>query len=312
MIDPYYKDAVTTLQSANEFESILWEDPRRDNWHSDAEGLLVRSDTYIKDADFEKAKHLKVIVKQGIGVDNIDLESAKKHGVIVCNTPKLNSEAVAELSICLALSISRRVCEFDRRIRGGEWINRNENLGRSLFQKTIGIIGMGNIGESIAKKWIGAMEGKIVAYDPFAPEGWWKNFEYTRVNSLDELLPISDVVTIHAPLTKSTKNMISGPQLKKMKPDAILLNCARKGIVDEDALLEALKNGTIYGAGLDCMNVEPPTMKAYGDGLLSLHNVIMMPHMAGATVENQITSGIAAVETCLGVLQGKEVVGRLV
>ncbi|KAF2103188.1 putative D-3-phosphoglycerate dehydrogenase [Rhizodiscina lignyota] len=310
MVDPYYQDAIDLLQSNSSVESIIYTDPRKSNWQEDADALLIRSETRLGEAEFSKAKKLKAVVKQGVGIDNVNLEDAKKYGIAVANTPGLNSEAVAELTLGLALSISRRLSEFDRRIRSGEKIVRSKALGKSLYGKTLGVIGMGNIGKVIAKKWIGAMEGKVIGYDPIAPE--WKDIPHTRVQQMDELLKESDVVTLHVPLTPQTKHMIGEKEMALMKKDAILINAARGGVVDEAALLKALQEDKLGGAGLDAMDYEPPTMSAYGDGLLKCENVIMTPHIGGSTIENQVRSGLASVETVLALLEGKDVPGRIV
>lgn len=312
VLDPYYPNAIALLQSSSSVESVVPPQSRQLDWHENADVIMIRSETRITEEELKKTKRLKLVVKQGVGVDNIDLNAAKAHGVAICNTPALNSEAVAELTIALALAISRRICEMDVRIRRGEKIIRSQMLGRSLFKKSIGIIGMGNVGREVAKKWIAAMEGSIVAYDPYAPEKAWSNIPHRRVHLLEDLLKVVDVVTLHVPLMPDTKGIIGAKELGLMKKDAILLNCARGGVVDENALLDALRNRRILGAGLDAMDVEPPTMEAYGETLLACDNVIMTPHVGGSTVENQVRSGTAAVETVLNFLEGKEVPGRLV
>lgn len=143
-----------------------------------------------------------------MGIDNIDLSAASIHNVAVYNTPCLNSEAVAELALALPLALARRVCEFDRRIRKGEVVKRTEMLGMSLYRKTVGEVGMGNIGYEVAKKWRGACESEIVAYDPFAKADAWSDVKHQRVEKLEELLKVVDVVTLHVPLLDSTRGMI--------------------------------------------------------------------------------------------------------
>ena len=311
VLDPYHQDALQKLDESPNVDYIYRDDPRSSNWREEAIAIMIRSETRVAATDLAQAKKLKVVVKQGVGVDNIDLEAAKQHGVIVCNTPALNSESVAELTITLALCIARRVAELDRRVRGGEAIVRSTALGISLFQKTIGIIGMGNIGKVVAQKWIAAMGGKVIAYDPFAPEEAWSGIKHRRVQSLEELLIESDVVTLHVPLTSGTRNMIGKRQFELMKKNAILVNAARGGTVDETSLMEALTTNKIYGAALDAMEVEPPTVEAYHQ-LLTNGNLIMTPHVGANTIENQIISGTAVVDTVLAALEGKDVPNRLV
>lgn len=252
------------------------------------------------------------MIKQGVGVDNIDLTSASAHGVAVYNTPGLNSEAVAELALTLPLALARRVCEFDRRIRKGEVVKRTEMLGMGLYRKTVGIVGMGNIGYEVAKKWRGACESLIVAYDPVAKADAWSDIPHQRVRTLEELLKVADVVTLHVPLLDSTRGMIGQREFEMMKENVILVNCARGGVVDEKALVKALKEGKIWGAVLDALEVEPPTLEVYKE-LLESEKVIVTPHIGASTVDNQSRSGVAVVETLLAVLRGDDdVSGKLV
>ena len=314
VLDPYHEDAIALLKATDWIDPVLPNDPRKADWHQQAVGVILRSDTRLTDADFRAASQLRVVVKQGVGVDNIDLKAAKAAGVAVHNTPALNSESVAEFSLALALSLSRRVTEVDRRVRKGEKIVRSTTLGLSLFQKTVGVIGMGNIGKIAAKKWIGACDAKVIGYDPAAPQGVWNQGEipHVRVNTVDELLKISDVITLHVPLLDSTRGMIGAREFGLMKDKAILINAARGGVVDEKALLQELRKKRLWGAVLDAMEVEPPTLEAYGD-FLELDNVIMTPHIGASTIENQSNSGLAVVKSLLAVLQGKtDVPGKLV
>lgn len=314
VLDPYHDDAVAQLQSIAWIDLILWDDPRRAQWHEDAVGVMLRSDSRLTADDFASARKLRVVVKQGVGVDNIDLATAKAAGVAVHNTPALNSESVAEFCLALALSLSRRVAEVDRRVRSGEKVARSKVLGLSLFRKTVGVVGMGNIGKVAARKWIGACESRVVAYDPVAPRDVWgrEGIPHTRVDSLDELLKEADVVTLHVPLLDSTRGMIGASELARMKDKSILINASRGGIVDEKALFEELRKKRLWGAVLDALEVEPPTLEAYGD-FLELDNVIMTPHIGASTIENQSNSGVAVVRTLLAVLEGKDdVPGKLV
>lgn len=314
VLDPYHEHAIALLQTTDWIDLVLPDDPRKADWRQHAVGVILRSDTRLTAADFAACQQLRVVVKQGVGVDNIDLAAARAAGVAVHNTPALNSEVVAEFALALALSLSRRVAEVDRRVRRGEKVVRSATLGLSLFRKTVGVIGMGNIGKIAAKKWIGACEAKVIGYDPVAPQGVWDQGEiaHVRVDSLDELLRESDVITLHVPLLDSTRGMIGAREFGLMKDNAILINAARGGVVDEKALLEELRKKRIWGAVLDAMEVEPPTLEAYGE-FLELDNVIMTPHIGASTIENQSNSGLAVVKTLLGVLEGKtDVPGKLV
>ncbi|KAF2756437.1 hypothetical protein EJ05DRAFT_466761 [Pseudovirgaria hyperparasitica] len=316
VVDPYHKDAIALLKEHNDIDLVLPSDPAKANYHQDATAIIVRSQTRIEASDIEKSKRtLKYIIKQGVGVDNIDVQAAKAHGVKVYNTPGLNGEAVAELTLSLALSVSRRIAELDRRIRNGEVVVRSEALGRSLFRKTIGLIGMGNIGLFVARKWISAMEGRIIAYDPYAKDGAWEeslpNDKFKRTAVLDELLQTADVISLHVPLLDSTRNMLSTREFELMKQDTILLNCARGGIVDESAMLVALKSGKLFGAGLDALAIEPASMDNYGNTLLTCPNVVVTPHVGASTAENQSQSGIAVVNILFELLKGNQPAGCL-
>ncbi|KAL2858533.1 D-isomer specific 2-hydroxyacid dehydrogenase [Aspergillus pseudoustus] len=314
ILDAYHSEAISLLKSTPWIDTILWDDSRKANWRHHAHGILVRSETSITAEDFAQAKHLRVVVKQGVGVDNIDLAAARAAGVAVHNTPGLNSESVAEFTLALALSLSRRVTETDRVLRSGGRVVRSQTLGLSVFGKTVGIVGMGNIGKISARKWIAACEAKVIGYDPVAPADVWERdkIPHTRAATLDELLTESDVVLLHLPLLESTKGLIGERELRLMKESAILINAARGGIVDEKSLLQVLREGKIWGAAMDAMEIEPPTLEAYGE-FFELNNVIITPHIGASTVDNQINSGVAAAKALLAVLEGKaDVPGKLV
>ena len=306
VLDPYHTDAISLLKSNPNIDLVLPDSPLDilSQWPSHATAVIVRSETNLTATLLSIAKNLKYILKQGVGTNNIDLKACKELGIKVYNTPGINSEAVAEFTLALALDIARRVSEIDRRVRNGDVVVRSKVLGMSLYGKTLGIVGMGYIGRSIAKKWKGAMEGAVVGYDPYAAEGAWDGVQ--EMKSLEELLREADVVTLHVPLTEGTRGLIGEMQLGWMKKDAILINAARGGIVDEKALGRALKEGRLWGAALDAMNSEPPTKDVYAE-MLENQNVILTPHVGASTRENQSRSGVAVVETLFKVLDGKDV-----
>jgi D-3-phosphoglycerate dehydrogenase len=311
VLDPYHADALSLLQTTPNIKAILPNDPVKSSWHDHADGIILRSESKLTATDFARAKKLKVVVKQGVGVDNIDLAAAREHGVAVHNTPALNSETVAELCMALTLALSRRVCEIDRLVRKGEKVVRSEILGMSMFRKTVGVVGMGNVGKVVAQKWRGAFECDILGYDPLAKEGIWSDVPHERLGNLEGLLRRADMVTLHVPLLESTKGMIGEKELGLMKGNAILVNCARGGVVDEKALLKIIREKRIWGAALDAMEVEPPTLEAYGE-FLECGNLIITPHVGASTIENQSKSGVTVVETLLKVLNGEEAAGKLV
>lgn len=286
---------------------VRWDDPRAKNWREDADGLMVRV-TPLTAEDFGRAKKLRAVAKQGVGVNLIDLAAARARGVIVCNTPGVNSEAVAEMALALALAVTRRVAELDRRIRSGEVVKRINYLGIELWEKTVGVIGMGNIGTRIARKYLAAFGAKLIAYDPYAPDGGWPDIPHERVSSLDELLQRVDLVTIHTPLTPETKHLIGRRELALMKETAVLVNVSRGEIVDEEALYDALKSGRIFGAGLDVFKKEPPTTD---NPLVGLPNIVVTPHAAGGTRETQEKSSLVTAQQLVHVLNGGQPMNRV-
>ncbi len=288
---------------------IPYDDPRMANWHEDADGVMVRMRP-LTAGDFAKAKKLKVVAKQGVGVNTIDIKAAKARGITVCNNPGVNSEAVAELALAMALNLGRRVSEMDRVLRSGANMDRNNYLGLETWGKTVGVVGMGNIGTLIARKYVGAFNAKILAYDPYVPAERWSDLPHERVASLEAMLPRVDILTLHVPLTEETTHMIGKAQLAMMKPVAIVINPSRGGIVHEGALHDALKAGKLFGAGLDVWEeVEPPPAS---HPLLSLPNVIATPHAAGGTRETQEKSSLRVGEQMWHVLNGGEPASRIV
>jgi D-3-phosphoglycerate dehydrogenase len=286
-------------------EVIRWGDPRCKNWHEDADGVMARSNKITAD-DIARAKKLRVISKQGVGLDNIDLAAAKARGIVVCRTPGVNKEAVAEMALTLALSVVRRVTEFDRQIHSGAKVERADLLGYESWQKTIGIVGMGNIGTLVARKWRGAFDAKIVAYDPYVPVGHWADIAHRRASSLAELLPQVDIVTLHLPLTEESRDMINAKALALMKPTAVVVNAARGGIVNEAALYDAISSGKLFGAGLDVFEQEPPTA---AHPLATLPTVVMTPHAAAGTYETQARSSLLVAEQLFEALAGGQPLG---
>jgi D-3-phosphoglycerate dehydrogenase len=293
--------------AAQRAEIVRWDDPRVSNWHEDADGVMVRM-TPIRADNLARAKKLRVIAKQGVGIDNIDLVAARARGITVCRTPGVNKEAVAELALALALSVTRRVTEFDRNIRSGAVVERSNFLGMESWQKTVGIVGMGNIGTLVARKWQAAFDAKIVTYDPYVPADIWPDISHRRANSLAELLPQADILTLHLPLTDESRGMIGAAALALMKPSAVVINTSRGGIVDERALYDAVVAGRLFGAGLDVFEREPPTAD---NPLMRLPTVVATPHAGGGTYETQARSSLLVAEQLFEALAGREPLGRV-
>jgi D-3-phosphoglycerate dehydrogenase len=293
--------------AAERAEIVRWNDPQVKNWHEDADGLMVRM-TPIRAADLARAKKLRVISKQGVGIDTIDIAAARARGITVCRTPGVNKEAVAELALTLALSVMRRVAEFDRRIRSGEAVERSNFLGLESWQKTVGIVGMGNIGTLVARKWHAAFDARLVAYDPYVAADTWPDIPHQRAGSLAELLPQADVLTLHLPLTDESRGMIDAAAFALMKPSAVVVNTSRGGIVDERALYEAIAAGRLFGAGLDVFDREPPTAD---NPLMRLPTVVATPHAGGGTYETQARSSLLVAQQLFEALAGREPLGRV-
>jgi len=221
----------------------------------------------------EKAKNLKIISRCGIGLDSVDLEAARELGIKVTNTPDAPTASVAEFTVGLMLCILRRINTLDALIRKGGWKGPQGNL---LKDKTVGIIGCGRIGTYVAKL-VNAFDCNIVGYDPFITK-----HDICKMIPFDELISSADIITMHMPFTEENRHMIGREQLSKMKKTAILINTARGGLVDEDALYDALKSGQIAGAALDCFENEP-----YEGPLTTLDNVVLAAHMGASAVEGR-------------------------
>jgi phosphoglycerate dehydrogenase-like enzyme len=304
ILSDFHPAAVKHAQTL--FDCVLHTDPEAQNWRSNAYAILVK-DYYIEEKDLIAAPQLRVIGKQGVGLDKIDVQACEKHNVKICNTPGVNAGAVAEMALCLAFSVARSVPQLVLRQRvHGESIRKETISGLLLSKKTLGVIGMGNIGQAVARMFSGGLQARIVAYDPYWPEqsDAWTSIPHKRVHALEELLKMSDIVTLHVPLTAATKDMISYKQLSQMKQTAILLNTARGGIVNEEDLAQALEEGLIWGAGFDCHAVEPPPLAKY-ERLWSCPNFVGTPHVAAAVDETQIATINAATDGVWNFLNGK-------
>ena len=247
----------------------------------DCEGLIVRSETRVTAELLEAAGKLRVIGRAGVGVDNIDVPSATIRGVVVMNAPDGNTITTAEHTIALLISLARSIPQANSSLKAGRW-ERKKFIGVELQGKTLGIVGLGRIGRVVASR-ARAMGMFIVAYDPFIATEQARDLEIELV-PLDEVYARADFLTVHTPLTAETRGLIDRDVLAKMKSGARIINCARGGLVDEDALYEAIKSGAIAGAALDVFTQEPPPE---GHPLLQLDQVIATPHLGASTTEAQ-------------------------
>ena len=249
------------------------------------DGMVVRSRTKVRKDLIDVCPNLKVILRGGAGLDTIDHEYAKTKGIPVMNTPLANSKSVAELAIGYMLMMARSLYAASATMKAEKWDKKSFN-GDEIGGKTLGLIGIGNIGKEVTKRAL-AMEMTVVAYDPYV-----KEMAGVKLVSLDELLAQSDYISLHLPKTKESSNMIGKEQFAKMKNGVRIVNCARGGIVNEEALYEALTSGKVAGAALDVFNEEPPTDWK----LAKLDNVIASPHIGAATKEAQARVGAEVAE----------------
>jgi D-3-phosphoglycerate dehydrogenase len=266
----------------------------------DAAGFLVRT-AEIPASVINAGKVLKVIGRHGVGYDNIDVKAATARKIPVCITPRANALSVSEHVLALMLTLAKRIIPFDAATRKNEWDIRNSYSAFDLDGKTLGIIGMGRIGMLVCQKAKAAFNMAILAQDPLVPKDIMEGAG-AKVATIAEILSASDFVTLHVPSLPETKGLIGEAQLKIMKRSAFLINCARGPIVDEAALVKALRDGTIAGAGLDVFDPEPPQA---ANPLFALPNVVLSPHSAGLTVECVIRMATHAAQAIIDVLEGR-------
>ena len=262
------------------------------------DAVLIRSATKMDAEAIAAAKGLKVIARAGVGLDNVEIPAATAAGVMVVNAPTSNIVSAAELAIGLLLASARFISPAHAALRNGKWA-RSKYTGAELFEKTLGIVGFGRIGQLVAAR-MQAFGMDVVAYDPYLQPARAAQLN-VRLVELDELLKISDFITIHLPKTKETANLIGTEALKKVKPTVRIINAARGGVLDEVALYEALKEGRVGGAGLDVFATEPCT----DSPLFELDNVVATPHLGASTDEAQERAGIAVAVSVRKALSGE-------
>jgi len=263
----------------------------------DFDGLIIRSATQVTPRVIEAADKLRVVGRAGIGVDNVDIPAASRRGIVVMNTPTGNSVTTAEHALALLAALARKIPQAVASMRSGKW-EKSKFQGREIAYKTLGIIGLGNIGRIVADRAQG-LKMKVVGVDPVMSSDRAAELGIELVE-LDELLARADFITIHAPLTPETKNMLNDAAFDKMKKDALIVNAARGGIVDEEALVRAIQDGKIAGAALDVFGQEPvdPTHP-----LLALDNVLCTPHLGASTSEAQERVAVEIAEQAVAYLQ---------
>jgi D-3-phosphoglycerate dehydrogenase / 2-oxoglutarate reductase len=270
----------------------------------EAHAILVRSATKVDAEAIAAAPNLKIVARAGVGLDNVDVPAATAANVLVVNAPTSNIVSAAELAVALLLANARNVVPANITLKNGEW-KRSKFGGIELQDKTIGIVGLGKIGQLVAKRLAG-FDVKFVAYDPYVTESPAGGPEIKLV-SLDELLAVSDFITIHIPKTPETVGLIGAEALTKVKPSVRIINAARGGVLDEAALYDAIVEGRVGGAGLDVYATEPCT----DSPLFGLEQVTATPHLGASTEEAQEKAGVAVAESVVALFAGNDVPGAV-
>ncbi len=266
---------------------------------ADVEGIILRTNIKVTREIMDAAPHLKIISRTGVGVDNVDVPAATEKGILVCHTPGLNASSVAEQTLALILSLAKRLKIMDNAVRTGNWQIRYASKSVDLEGKILGLVGVGRIGSLVAQKCRLAFNMKGIAYDPYVKQG--EGFELC--SSLDQVFSQADIVSIHVPYMKETHHLVNAKLLGMMKPDAFIINTSRGEVIDEKALIEALKNASIAGAGLDVFEEEPPSPD---NPLFKFDNVISTPHSAALSRECELKLAMAAAQAVVDYADGKQ------
>jgi len=259
-------------------------------------GLGVRSATRVSAAVLAQPGKLRIIGRAGVGVDNIDVEAATKRDIVVINTPSGNAVAAAELAVSLLFALARKVPQAAAGMRQGQW-EKKKFMGVELAGKTFGVLGLGNIGRHVVRRGVG-LDMQVIAHDPYLPAEIAAKLGAEFV-SFDDLVRRSDFLSIHVPLAPQTQGLFDAGTLRRMKTGAYLINCARGGIVDEDALLAALQSGQLSGAALDVFETEPPGLTP----LLAHESIIATPHIGASTKEAQEKVAVELAEVFVAFLK---------
>lgn len=265
------------------------------------DGAICRSGVKITAESLEGNTNLKVIARAGVGTDNIDSKAAARHGIVVMNTPTGNTISTAEHAFCLMMALSRNVPAANQSLVEGRW-DRKKYMGTQLADKTLGVVGLGRIGMEVAKRAL-AFEMRVIAYDPFVSPERAAELGIELSETVPGMLPHVDYLTVHTPLTPETKDMINSESIKTLKPGARLINCARGGIYNEEALVEGLKSGHLGGVALDVYAEEPCT----DSPLFGMENVVATPHLGASTEEAQTQVAVEAVQLVVNYLTTGEI-----
>ena len=265
----------------------------------DYEGLMVRSETKVTREVIEAGTRLQVIARAGVGVDNIDVDAATMKGIVVVNAPAANTNSAAEHAVALMLAMARHIPQAHSQLKAGAWTRQNF-VGVELRNKTLGILGLGNVGSEVARR-VQGFEMRVIGHDPFVSVEYANNLRVELV-SFEELIKESDFITLHVPLTPQSRGLTGAREMSLVKPTVRIINCARGGLIDEEALLQAIDEGRVAGAAIDVFSKEPP---ALDDPLLKNDKVIVTPHLGASTAEAQVTVSIDAARQVAAVLVGQ-------
>ena len=305
--DPISPDGLKSLTDHSDFNVDIQTDLNETELAEiipNYEGLIVRSQTQVTSNIIAAAPNLKVIARAGVGVDNIDVEAATKHGVIVINAPDGNTISATEHSMAMILSMARNVPQAHQSLKNGKW-DRKAYRGTELYNKTLGVIGAGRIGIGVAKR-AQSFGMNILAFDPYLSEDKAKELNVTRA-TVDEIAEQADFVTVHTPLTPKTRGIVDKAFFEKAKPTLQIINVARGGIIDEDALVEALDTNQIQGAAIDVFESEPATESP----LVAHDKIIVTPHLGASTVEAQEKVAVSVANEIIDIFEHGNVVNAI-
>jgi D-3-phosphoglycerate dehydrogenase len=297
--DPIAEEGLAILRPHTRVEIVVGNREALERNLGQAEALLVRSETRVTEAMLDAAPRLRVIGRAGAGVDTIDVAAATARGIVVVNAPGGNAVAAAEHSLALMFALARRVAAADASLKRGEW-SRSRYIGSELTGKTLGLIGLGRVGSEVARRAQG-LDMRVIVFDPYVPDEHVQRIGLEPVE-LDTLLASADFVSLHVPLTEATRGILNAERIAAMRPGAFVVNCARGGLVDEPALLAALDEGRLAGAGIDVFGSEPVSDS---DPLPKHPKVVATPHLGASTVEAQANVATQVAHEVLAVLEGQ-------
>ncbi|MFO7572254.1 MAG: phosphoglycerate dehydrogenase [Gaiellaceae bacterium] len=264
------------------------------------DAVVIRSATQIDASLIDRAERLKVVGRAGVGIDNVDIDAATRRGIVVCNAPDSTVVSAAEHTIALLLALVRHVPQAHASLKAGDW-ERDRFAGVELTGKTLGIIGLGRIGQQVARRAAG-LGMRVVGYDPFISSERFRELGIEAAETLDDLYAGADVITLHLPLTEQTRGLVSAAAIAQMRDGVRIVNAARGGLVDEQALVDAIRSGRVAGAAIDVFESEP-----YQGPLLELDEVVVTPHLAASTMEAQDRAGVLVAEQVAAALDGEVV-----